>query len=274
MTLHSLLFVPGARPERFEKALAAGAHAVCIDLEDSVPLAAKAEARRAVAAWLEAHLPRSGGPRVGVRINSPLSAEGVRDLAVLSELKTPPALVMVPKVASGTELAVTSGALGLTSACLWPIVESAAGLEASASICGAALVEGVLFGAVDLSADLGAETTWEAMLFARSRLAVACAAAGVGLLDVPSIDIDDAGLYDSTRRARALGFTGRACIHPKQVAEVNRAFAPTDAEIAQARRVMQAFADAKGAAVQLDGRMVELPIIRSARRILAAAGES
>jgi citrate lyase beta subunit len=71
-----------------------------------------------------------------------------------------------------------------------------------------------------------------------------------------------------------LGFTGRACIHPKQVGEVNRAFAPTEAEIAQARRVMQAFADAKGAAVQLDGRMVELPVIRSARRILAAAGET
>lgn len=273
MTLHTLLFVPGARPERFEKAIAAGAHAVCIDLEDSVPLQAKADARRAVATWLGSFVARPGGPRVGVRINSPLSVEGVRDLAALSELTGPPALVMVPKVASAAELAVTSGALGLTSACLWPIVESAAGLEAAASICAAPHVEGVLFGAVDLSADLGAETTWEAMLYARSRLAVACAAAGVGLLDVPSIDIDDPTLYDSTRRSRALGFTGRACIHPKQVGEVNRAFAPTAAEIAQAHRVMQAFADAKGAAVQLDGRMVELPVIRSARRILAAAGE-
>lgn len=274
MTLHSLLFVPGARTDRFEKALAAGAHAVCIDLEDSVPLAAKAEARRAVAAWLDSFVPRPGGPRVGVRINSPLSPEGVRDLAVLSELKTPPALVMVPKVASSSELAVTSGALSISSNSLWPIIESAVGLEAAPSICAARHVEGILFGAVDLSADLGAETTWEAMLFARSRLAVACAAEGVELLDVPSIDIDDPGLYDSTRRARALGFTGRACIHPRQVAEVNRAFAPTPAEIAHARRVVQAFVDAKGAAVQLDGRMVELPVIRSARRILAAAGET
>jgi citrate lyase beta subunit len=113
------------------------------------------------------------------------------------------------------------------------------------------------------------------MLFARGRLAAACAAAGVELLDVPSIDIDDDdALRESTLKARSFGFTGRACIHPRQVSVVNAAFAPTDAEIAHARRVVRAFEDAKGAAVQLDGKMVELPIIRSARRTLAAAGEN
>jgi citrate lyase subunit beta/citryl-CoA lyase/(S)-citramalyl-CoA lyase len=273
MPLRSLLFVPGTRPERFDKAISAGADAVCIDLEDAVPVHAKAEARKLVAAFLAARA--GGGTRVGVRINSLLTADGARDLAALADLEAPPSLVMIPKVASAAELAVVSGALNMKAPCLWPIVESALGLRDAWSISAAPGVEGVLFGAVDLAADLGVQPTWEPMLFARGRLAAACAAASVELLDVPSIDIDDDdALRESTLKARAFGFTGRACIHPRQVPVVNASFAPTDVEIAHARRVVRAFEDAKGAAVQLDGKMVELPIIRSARRILAAAGEN
>lgn len=272
MPIRSLLFVPGARPERFEKALAAGAHAVVIDLEDAVPFDQKGVARRNACGYLKSY---SGAGRLGVRINSPLTADGVRDLAALSEIGRAPQLLMIPKVATATEITVAAGALGISKTCIVPIVESAAGLKNCWDIAAASFVEAVLFGAIDLAADIGGQPGWEAMLFARSRLATACAAAGVELLDVPSIDIDDdAGLREATLKARALGFTGRACIHPRQVPVVNAAFQPSEAEILHARRVIRALDDANGAAVQLDGKMVELPVIRSARRILAAIGET
>lgn len=271
MPIRSLLFVPGTRPERFEKALAAGAHAVVIDLEDAVALDQKAAARNAVCDYLKGYC---GPGRLGVRINSPLTPDGVRDLAALSEIGRAPSLLMIPKVATATEISVAAGALGISAPSIIPIVESATGLKNCWDIASAPHVEAVLFGAIDLAADIGGQPSWEAMLFARSRLATACADAGVELLDVPSIEIDDdAGLREATLKARALGFTGRACIHPRQVPVVNAAFRPSESEIAHARRVIQALDDAKGAAVQLDGKMVELPVIRSARRILAALGE-
>jgi citrate lyase subunit beta/citryl-CoA lyase/(S)-citramalyl-CoA lyase len=268
--LRSLLFVPGARPERFAKACEAGADAVCIDLEDAVAPDDKAAARAAVIDYLSGAPPH---PRVGLRINRVGSAFGVADLAALAASTARPAFVMAPKVESAEDLGVASEALGAPK--LWPIIESALGMHRAWDIAGARGVEGVLFGGADYSADIGATLDWEPMLFARSTLVNACAGAGVELLDVPYLDVnDDAGLAESTRRARALGFTGRACIHPKQVAGVNAVFTPSAAEIVHARRVLAAFEDAKGAAALLDGKLIELPVIRAARRALAAAGEA
>jgi len=269
MTYRSLLFVPGARPERFEKALAAGADTVCIDLEDAVPPDLKAEARRTVVAWLGQR--GAGGAPVGVRINSVRSADGVQDLAALIAAAAAPAFVMLPKVAHGEEVAIAASALGRTDG-LWSIVESAEGLLHAADIAAVPALTGILFGGADYSADIGATLEWEPMLHARSVLVNACARTGRELLDVPYLDVgDEAGLAETTRRAKALGFTGRACIHPAQVAGVHAAFTPTPAEIERAQRIMAAFAEAKGAAALLDGKLVELPVIRAAQRTLAAA---
>lgn len=273
MAFRSLLFVPGARPDRFEKALAAGADAVCIDLEDAVAPPGKADARAATLAFLSQ--PRTGGPALGLRINSPRTAWGAADIAALAESDATPAFVMVPKAAHAEELVIIGEVLGAKRAPLVPIVESGLGLTRAASIAAAPGVEGVLFGGADFSADLGATLDWEPMLHARGVLAAACAAAGVDLLDVPYLDVeDDAGLIETTKRAKAMGFTGRACIHPKQIAGVHTAFTPTPDELARARRVLAAFEDAKGGAALLDGKLVELPVIRAARRVLAASGEA
>lgn len=263
----SFLFVPGARPERFAKALAAGADAVCIDLEDAVAPADKETARRTVLDWFEAG--RDGATACGVRINSVRSKEGVADLAALATAATPPDFLMVPKVSHPEELAIIGEVLGRTEG-LWPIVESASGLSNADAIAAVPAVSGVLFGAVDYAADIGAMLAWEPMLHARGVLVNACSRYGRELLDVPWLDVeDDAGLRETTLRARQMGFTGRACIHPRQVAGVNAAFAPTDAEIAHARRVLAAFDAAGGAAALLDGKLVELPLVRAARRILS-----
>jgi citrate lyase subunit beta/citryl-CoA lyase/(S)-citramalyl-CoA lyase len=268
-TFRSLLFVPGSRPERIEKALAAGADAVCIDLEDAVPPQDKAQARAAVLAWLQAR--PEGGPALGVRFNAVSSIEGWRDAVAFADAGVRPDFLMVPKVGEAAELSLLGGVLADAPA-LWPIVESAVGLDNAYAIAGAPGVTGVLFGGADMSADLGSTMEWEALAYARGRLAAACAGAGVQLLDVPHLDIkDEADLVASTARSKALGFTGRACIHPVQVAPVNAVHTPTAAEIERAQRVVAALEAASGGAALLDGKLIELPVIRAANRVLARA---
>lgn len=269
MTLRSLLFVPGARPERFEKALAAGADVVCVDLEDAVPPSGKAEARAATLAWL-ASLP--AGSSVGLRINGLGTLEGLRDLTALAEAKVQPALLMLPKTSHAEEIRIVREVLGDSTPPLWPIVESAQALQNAWDIAGAPGVSGVLFGGADFSADLGVTMDWEPLFLARATLAAACARAGIQLMDVPHIDVGDAaGLEAGTQRVKAMGFTGRACIHPVQVPVVDAVFAPTQVEVAQALRVLEAFEAAGGAAALLDGKLIEAPVIRSARRVLSHA---
>lgn len=272
MTFRTLLFVPGARPDRFGKALAAGADAVCLDLEDAVPADAKAAARDAALAALAQ--PRAGGPALGLRVNALRSAFGLQDLAALAASPARPDFLMLPKPAHAEELAILAAALA-PAAPLWPIIESAQGLKEAWAIAAAPGVAGVLFGGADMAADLGVSVGWEPLLFARAQIAAAAARAGVEAMDVPFLDVEDeGGCAAEAARARALGYTGKACIHPRQIAPVRAAFAPSEAELAQARRVMAAFKAAGGAAALLDGKLIEAPIVRAATRTLSAVGEA
>ncbi|MGY6531785.1 HpcH/HpaI aldolase/citrate lyase family protein [Glycocaulis sp.] len=270
--MRSLLFVPGSRPDRIAKALGAGADAVCIDLEDAVAPGDKAEARASVMEALAR--PREQSPRLGFRINPIRTPNGLADLAAYSASHAVADFIMIPKASHPVELEIIAGALeGHERPHLWPIVESAEGLSHAYEIASGPCVQGVLFGGADFAADLGTTMEWEPLFHARGTLAAAAAAAGIELLDVPYLDVnDDEGLAASTARVKALGFTGRACIHPRQIAGVNAAFTPTNTEIEQARRVLAAFADSKGGAALLDGKLVELPVIRAAERTLQAAG--
>lgn len=261
MTYRSLLFVPGARPDRFEKALGAGADVVCIDLEDGTPPHQKEEARAAAAAF------RSEG-RAGVRINGVGTPEFEADCAAIRQAERC-ALIMVPKLESVEQVAIVRERLGPDHAPLWVVIESAEGLRHAWGIAAAEGVSGVLFGGADYSVDIGSDMEWDALAFARGALVAACARAGVQLLDVPYLDIrDEAGLSASTLRVRAMGFTGRACIHPDQVAGVNAAFTPTEAQVAHARKVIETFEAAAGGPALLNGKLIDLPILRAANRIL------
>lgn len=270
MTYRSLLFVPGVRPERFGKALAAGADTVCIDLEDAVPPDGKDAARDAVVTFLR----EPGALKAGVRVNGPSTSEWEADCAALSAVATNVAFIMIPKVEAASQIDRTRAALGQAAPPVWAVIESAEGLMNAWDIAGAGLA-GVLFGGADYSADLGCTMDWDALLFARGALAAACARSGVDLMDVPWLDVgDDAGLAESTRRVKAMGFTGRACIHPTQVATINAAFSPTEAEISRSRRILEAFEVAGGGAALLDGKLIDLPVIRAARRTLERAGDA
>ncbi len=247
--------------------MAAGADAVCIDLEDAVAPSDKGEGRRSVVEFLA----RGGRAGVGVRINSLDSPYWRDDCAALKGASA--AFVMIPKADSAEQALAVRSELGARSLRLWPIVESVRGLRAVWDIASSPGVEGLLFGAYDLSADIGCEPTWESLLYARGRTVAAAASARVDLLEAPWLDVkDEAGLRRSVRLAKAMGFTGASCIHPVQVAAVNEAFSPTAEEVGQARRVLEAF-DAAGQGVALlDGKLIELPVVRSARNILAKVG--
>ena len=272
-----LLFVPAVRPDRFPKALATGADAVCIDLEDGVAPGAKDAARAQALALLAGRGPSAA--EVSLRINDAKTPLGQTDLAALVDSGARPDALMLPKVAGAEEIRAVDAALTLGGGGALPLIvqiETAAGLLAAAEIAAASPhVSAVFFGAIDLSADLGCAVEWEALLYARSRVVLAAGAAGVAALDSPFMDVPalDA-LAEETSRVRRLGFTGKAAIHPTQVRVIQKAFAPSAAETAWARKIVAAYERQQGGVLLVEGQLIELPVVRSARRTLAACGET
>ena len=257
------LFVPGSRPERFAKALAAGAHAVIVDLEDAVAIADKERARAAVAAALP--LAQS----VLVRVN----AAGTPWFDADVEMCRGPGIagVVLPKAEDPAVVATIRARVGRDVAIL-PLIETAAGLWNALDIARAPGVARLLFGSIDFQVDLGLRddelTTYRAQLVLVSRVAGIAAP-----VDGVTTAIDDAdALARDVARARTLGFGGKLCIHPQQVAAVNAAFRPSADEVAWARRVVAADAAAHGAAVAVDGKMVDRPVLLKAQEILAGIG--
>ncbi|MCH7531158.1 MAG: CoA ester lyase [Gemmatimonadetes bacterium] len=274
MTPRCVLFFPGTRPDMYAKAIASGADQVCMDLEDAVAPESKEEARASAVSVLEgADLDPT---RFILRINSPVTPEGDRDLAALSELETlrgSPLTLMIPKVDSPEELdhvrnRVSDG-VGVLS--LIPVVETAKGLACVEELAAADSVSGILFGGLDLSIDLGTALEWDALLYARSRTVHAARLGGVGAIDMPFLNVSDRdGLREEAGRVRKLGFKGKAAIHPDHVEAVQAAFSPSEDEVTRARRVTEAARESKGV-FMLDGVMVDRPGIEAARRILTWA---
>lgn len=269
--LRSLLFVPATRPDRFERAASAGADAVIVDLEDAVPEDGKDEARTAALAWAGATgVP---GPVRCLRINSPRTTHGLRDLLALAATPTPPALVMLPKVESPGEIDVAAGVLGGGvggEPRILALIESARGLSAAEAIAAHPRVGALVLGGADLAADLGAEMAWEPLLWARGRLVAAAATTGIPAIDVPTLELDGGSLLArEADAARRLGFSGKLAIHPTQIAAINAAFTPTPQAAAQAQRIVAAADRAGGGVCLLDGRMVDAPVVAAARRTLA-----
>lgn len=261
----SLLFVPADRPERVAKALATSAGMVCLDLEDSVASGAKDSARSAAAEALS----HGANPRLAVRINPVGKRAGLADLLALADLS--PATLLVPMVEHPAELAVVRGAVGERIA-LIPLIETVAGLRAAAEIGRAPGVVALMFGGGDLSAQLGVALEWEPLLVARSQLIMAAAEAGVPSIDVPFVRLGDpAGLADECARARALGFSAKAAIHPEQLAAITAAFSVGEKERDDARAALAAWQAGGGGAVRWNGLMLEAPLIARLRYL---AGET
>lgn len=277
--LRSFLFAPGNHARRVEKALSLDADAVILDLEDAVATAEKVATRELVAASLAR--PRRG--LLYVRVNAFDTSFCYGDLVAIA--RTGLDGIILPKVESAAALGTIDWLItqlerdrGLTAGGidLIPIVETARGLDGIGAILSAGTrVRRIAFGAGDFTLDVN--MIWsrgEAELaHARATIVTASRAAGIEApLDTVWVDLADKdGLEQSARTALALGFQGKMCIHPDQIAVVNRVFTPTDAEIAFAERVAAAFADAEAkgsAAIQLDGKFIDYPIVYRAQRVL------
>lgn len=268
----SLLFVPGNRPERFDKALATAADVICIDLEDAVPQAQKSEAREAVCTFLSA-CDADQRARLCVRVSAVGTEAGRADLAALSQSRLP-ARLMLAKTETENDIPQAVGLLD-GSARWIALIESAAGLLSLDAICRGSGLDAVMFGGADFAAQIGAEFAWEPLLWARSQMVVTAAAHRLPVIDVPFLDIQDAtGLEQETGRVAALGFSAKAAIHPVQVEHIHRGFAPAPEALERARKTLDAFEQARGGAVVVDGRMVDQPIVDSARRLIARAHTS
>lgn len=263
--LSSMLFVPGSKPERYGKALASDADVVCVDLEDSVPESGKVEARAAAIAAIA-----QGNQRLILRINGVATRAGLEDLLALADAEALPRLLFVPMVESAAQVAIITSVLGDRAPGVVPLIETVKGLNAAQEIASATGVVAMMFGGGDLSAELGVELAWEPLRSARGAFVMACAGAGIPAIDVPFIVLDDAeGLCAEAEAAKALGFTGKAAIHPAQVDTINAVFRPTAEQIAEAEEAQRVFDAAGGAAVRFNGRMLEAPIMRRYQRILA-----
>jgi citrate lyase subunit beta/citryl-CoA lyase len=262
MIPRSYLFVPGNRPDRFEKAWQSGADAIILDLEDAVQSAHKDLAREAVAAWLSPTRP------VYVRINPAGTPWFERDLEVVG---LPGVLgVVLPKAEQPEQVAEVAAYL-TGEAHMLPLLETALGIWNARPLAQAERVERLAFGSVDFQLDTGISGEQEELLYARSRLVLASRVAGM----LPPVDgvtmiFDDlTRLQEDVERSRRIGFSGKLCIHPKQVETINRGFVPTEAELVWARRVLSTVQATGAGALQLDGELIDRPVIERARSILA-----
>jgi citrate lyase subunit beta/citryl-CoA lyase len=266
-TPRTYLFVPGNRPERFSKARASGADAVVLDLEDAVAPDEKSAARDRVAARLLA-APHDERTRLVIRINDESTPWFDDDLGMLASAGAQH--VMLPKaerVAGIERVRAACPAIGVLA-----LIESARGVLAAESIAAADGVLRLVFGTIDFALDLDLSGDPIGLDCAAARLALASRAAGLAapVAGVTPEIGDDARLLADLARARAHGFAAKLCIHPGQVAPIHAALMPSAAELDWARRVVDA-AEASQGAVQVDGRMVDKPVLQRAHRLLQRA---
>ncbi|MBB2944379.1 citrate lyase subunit beta/citryl-CoA lyase [Actinoplanes lutulentus] len=271
--MRSYLYVPGNRPSMLASALTRGADAIIVDLEDAVPPAFKDETRAAVAAWLSAQSP---GAPIFVRVN--VGAAGLADARAVVTASSSALRGLVVAKASLDQLAALTTILDeldpAGAVTLVPLLETPQALLAAAAIASAPRVSRLQIGEADLAAELGVTLGEDEreLLFVRSAVVLAAAAAGI---DPPAAAVttdfrDLESLRRTTLALKRLGFRGRACIHPAQIPVVHEVFTPSPQELAEARDVIERF-EAAGGGVCLDarGRMVDLAVVRDARRTLA-----
>jgi citrate lyase subunit beta / citryl-CoA lyase len=279
----SYLFVPATSERKIEKAYASAADAIIVDLEDAVALTEKAAARAA----LESFVPPAPARPTWIRVNAVATEFCFEDLQACC--RTGITGVLLPKVESGEQLRMVDWVLasvekarGLAprAIAVAGIVETALGVQQVAQIAaGSPRLRRLMFGALDLAADLGIDTGDDIGATSQARFAIACASRAADIeppVDTAYGEIANLeGLRATATRAQALGYTGKACIHPAQIEIVNAVFTPSEAEVAWARKVVVTFEQAERAgmaAVALEGQMLDYPVVQKARRLLERLG--
>jgi citrate lyase beta subunit len=263
----SLLFVPCSKPALLAKGLGSGADIICADLEDAVGPGEKRNARPHGIAFLG----ESGGAHRAVRVNSLRSRAGLEDMMALQDAPAAAGTICLPKVDSAEEILWAEDLLrGSPRLRLAAFIETARGLGNAFEIAAASSrLDFLVFGAVDLCAEMNLALEDEALLYARSRLSHEASAARVDLLDVPCIEFRDlAEVERQARLAKRLGFTGKTAIHPSNVGTINDVFSPTAQEVEEAKAMLAAYEAARGGVTTWNGKLVEEPLVKRMVRLL------
>ena len=257
----SYLFVPANRVERFENALNTDADAVIIDLEDAVPVELKQSSRDALAAWLQNHPEH----QVMIRVNSSQTEWFLADIE-LAKFPNVSAIVL-PKTESSAEI---EAVLQIREVGIFPLIETPLGLANVRQIACAKQVIALMFGTIDFQLEMNMNGGYLELLSFRNEIVLASQLAKIQApVDGVTVDFKDEDLIQlETQQAKNLGFSGKLCIHPNQVNHVNQTFNPSSQEITWANQIMQAVEDAKGQAISLNGKMIDLPVILQAQKII------
>ena len=268
----SFIFCPGNKPDMIPKALSSGADMVCIDLEDAIIPEHKSISRDSTVKAFE-NLLSPKGVETLIRINDVNSKDGIEDINAILNSKNTATGLMLPKIQSVEEVQNLEKKIieSNKNLNLHIIIETNKGLENSwSSAHSSPLIKSLLFGGVDMSADLGCNGDWFSLLYARSRVVHAAAGAGIDSIDVPFLDLEDMeGMNNEAQKSRNLGFSGKGSIHPKQIHQLNKIFTPSEEEIIYANKVITAFNDASDGLVVVDGKLIEKPVLRTALKTIA-----
>jgi len=260
-----------------EKALNSAADVVCIDLEDSVADSNKEIARtEAISAISNTNNnQKKHSKEIWIRINSIRSISGLEDVVALTKSDAPPDGIMIPKISSPEEVRILRDIISEKHLDLnfHPLIETTKGLKKAFEIAKSShKVGSVIFGGFDMAASLRVEPNWSGLLFAREQMVLAAANAEIDLLDTPHFELDDlGGLKEEALKALEIGFTGKCAIHPKQIDIINEAFSPSTKEIERARNLIAKYESQEKAFVEIDGVLMEKPVIQRLYRTLAIA---
>jgi len=270
----SFIFTPGLQPEMFPKALVSGADMVCIELEDGIAIKDKDIARKNTINALKT-LDVKSDVELVVRINCQRTKFGLLDLEafVSSEIKIK--AIMLPKVKTPDEIKFIDD---LLTDCnldtdLHVIMETNEALENIYDIAHASKrTVALYFGGVDMAAELRVDNKWENLLYARSKLVHAGASAGLDVIDVPYLDLENMdGMKKEAELVKNLGFTGKGSIHPKQIKILNEVFTPPEDEIVKAKKILEQFNNSNTGLVVIDGKLIEKPVLREMQRKILIA---
>ena len=268
----SFIFCPGNKPDMIPKALNSGADMVCIDLEDAIIPEHKDISRSStIRAFEDISVPN--GVETLIRINDVNSKDGKADIKAILQSSNTASGLMLPKIQNVNEIIDLEKQIKLANKNLnlHIIIETNKALENAWLIAQSSpLIKSLLFGGVDMSADLGCNGDWMSLLYARSRVVHAAAGAGVDSIDVPFLDLEDMdGMRQEAQKSKNLGFSGKGSIHPKQIASLNKVFTPSESEIEYANKVIKAFNEAADGLVVVDGKLIEKPVLRTALKTIA-----
>jgi citrate lyase subunit beta/citryl-CoA lyase/(S)-citramalyl-CoA lyase len=269
----SIICTPATATARYAQAYHCGADVGLVDLEDSVPPQHKQQGRIAAERYFIPVHDTIG--ELALRINSPNSLDGLRDLNALADYSHHPDIVLIPKVEAAHDIDLVAAVLGSGSSApqLWALIETPRGVSDIGEITRSPYLGGIAFGAADYARAAGCTLAWSPLLYARSAIVNAAARFGVPAIDSPYFEIGNSGgLRREAQLARALGFCGKVAVHPRQVPVINTVFSPSAQEITRARAIVAAAGRTGDGIAVVDGHMVGTPFFGAAQALLDAYG--